>query len=269
VKTILLCSNDSDLAGRIAATLARGEEILLVSPEPSAFALPGPTHGVLVLLDCRATTRHETEQAIVRVRGLNTESFRCVALVGGAPPRRIEVIGSDSIRDYDVILAEHDDVGITLRAILNDVDWSIGVAVALDGLRGVLEPAALRIAGAVLASGCRVDGVERAATALHTDRSALGDEMADEGLLVPKNIVSIARATYAAVLVRRTHLTLGNIATRVNVSAGRYVQEMLEREFHADADALRERERDMPIEDLLDLILTEWSWRNRGGGGAS
>jgi hypothetical protein len=258
VRTILFVSADAQLAARISAALSHGECILRLAPLTSVLAPMKAWHNVIVVADCRGLSRAETERTIVRIRSLNRDAFRCVALVSGAPERTMDVIGRAGTSDFDVVLSAHDHVGSTLCAILNDADQTVGAAIALEALRKHLAVAATTIAEAVLSSGCRVSSVGAVETALDTDRGALGRDLADEGSPMPKAVIRVVRATYAVVLLRRTTLTLGKIAERIGYSAGRWVQDLLVSEFSARAEELRDRDADMPIEEFSDELLLTW-----------
>jgi hypothetical protein len=272
LKTILFFSSDERLVHRIRQVLSGDERVMRLSPQIASFNRHGATHCVLVVLDCRTLCRSDVERAILRIRTLNDESYRCVAIADVKTSRRLEVVGHTETQDFDIILSDVDNAPMILRAILNDGDGSIGAAITLDVLRKHTTGVALRIAEAVLSSGCRISSVGAVETALDTDRAALGRGLADEGSPMPKAVIRVVRATYAIVLLRRTNLTLGKIAERIRYSASRWVQELLESEFGARAEELKSRTPDMPIEEFLEELLVDWKAgvaESAGGGGVT
>ncbi len=269
MRSILLFSGDERLLRTIAAACDVGEEVLRLEPRPPALVFHQPVHRILVVLDCRGKPWLSIEQDVLYYRNRNSADFRCVALTSTIPSatvpqpstRRVEVIGARAAKDLDVLVLADDMVAITLRALLNDVDGSTGTAFALEALRKVLAPAATRLAECVLASGCRVDSVGRAAAALGLSRGAVASALDREGSPSPKAILALARAAYAAVLITKPSMSMASVADRLRLSAGRYVHEHLQDAFQLGAEEIRDRAGSRHASDFLPELLDGWCSR--------
>jgi hypothetical protein len=246
-----------------------GERILRLNPG-TPVTLYDAAHTALVVLDCRAMDRMATEQAILAWRSHRTGSLRGVALVRQTDARIIEVVGRAGNRDIDVLLADDEFSGHLLRAMLNDVSGTVGTSIALDAVRRVLAPNALVISQVVLGSGCTITSVKGVSTMLRRDRSALAEDLADEGSPYPERVIRLCRAAYATVLIRCSNLTFGKVAEYIGYTASRWMQVLLASEFGMRAEVLRALDPDICIEELLGELLDERfgvGTRQRNGGG--
>jgi AraC-like DNA-binding protein len=221
-------TEDDDLLARVRLGLRRGDMVRHIEGGVNML-IPRPPSGdvELVVVDLRSAVPSSAVSLIADLRQRVAADRTVIGVVSssGAGPR---VVASTAEADLGIIIADHDDVGLLLRAFANDASRTMCAAVALHSLGGLLHPTARAVASIVLGSGCRTRTGDSVAAALDMSSSGLAAHLRREGSAPPGKLIRQVRVVYALALMRFASDTIFNacctglLGARVAQLAGKW-----------------------------------------------
>lgn len=240
-RTIYIVSDDTELTARVASRLAHGERVVRLSTNSWGRISLERDVASIVVVDARSASRAETEHALVAFRQLNGPDGLLVVLTNIRCAHQIDVITRIGGRVHDVIIEDHDDIPLMLRAILNDTGGALAAAFTQAAVGQWLGPLGRRLAGHLLGSEWQLESVADLERVTGNSRGALSRRLRQEGSPGPRAILRLVKATYAIMARRGTSLSLQAIAIRLGYSAPRWVRRIIMLEFGSEAQHLMER----------------------------
>jgi hypothetical protein len=236
--SVLLVSSDQELANKLRHVIGSDDRFVhWRSDSGLPYAVSSSEQWVVV--DCRAHRPDQIVGTLAALRARVGERARYAALVTDLDSAGIEVVATIGGLATEILLAYTDSVADLLRAMLNDPTQTVAAAIALSALLEYLPEPTHEIVGCVLATGLQASSVKEVAAALRSDRSEIGRGLRESVGWTAKELVDLAKASFAAVLLRASALPVASVAEAARFEETRWLNALLVRTFELTATAIR------------------------------
>jgi hypothetical protein len=259
---IILLSRDPSIASRIASVLRHGERLLWNHGD----LLPSPQHeeaiDYLCVLDVRDQAREDGIRQLSKWRARMGHHARCVA-IAASDRLGIQAVGYLGADVTEVIFPDQDHIELVLRAYLNDASRGVAGAVAMSVLSECLPEQCAPILNATIGSGLAASSVKECAAHAGRDRGTLRRALRNRRTagLLPRDVVDVAKASYAVALLRCSSLTRTAVAHSIHLQRSTTLDRLLLRTFQCDASEARTEHSSVRLEVYLKSLLTQYRLR--------
>ena len=257
MRTIVLITSDDRLHSRLAAGLRVSDELLCYRAlEAIPSSLTDPVD--LVVFDLRDDTMVRVARQLAAARAALGFSCRTVAICAGPAARGIQVLNSVDRKALDVLLEDCDPLPDLIRAHLNDSSRTTSFAITLEVLLDVLPNATHETVRYVIGGGFSVSSVNELAASYGRERTTVAKALRSQTTWTPREIIDVAQACAAAVLLRITELPVSDVALAVRRGKPRSLRSLLRKVFQMTADAIREGDDSSSAKVWIRRLLTDF-----------